>query len=210
MASETMKDVERKLAVFDALLAEVGERPLKDVRVGDVCGRAGVSRSAFYRLFSGVQDVVLWYRNYGAELGLYQIGRTLTCLEGNLVSVWLLARAKPLYTARVGSRASDEAFFMGASTRGHARAMGETLVQRHITVTPRLSYALEGVAADCYAVVSRWIQHDMDLESAVVAELLAEAYPPRLKEIFDKPPASISSTAVMRILAVKEWSKEQL
>lgn len=200
MEHETLRDAERKLLAIDALADIVTDKPLKEVSVADVCQKAELSRSAFYRMFSGIQDAVLWHRNYGAELGLYQIGRTLTCYEGHLVSVSLIAAAKPLYAARASSKAGDEAVFRGATTRGHVQAMSDVLTRRCISISPRIAYTLEGVAASCYATVAHWIANGMDLSADEFAGILADAYPARLREVFDRPLTPNTSTAVMRLL----------
>ena len=200
MEQEALKDVERKLPIVAALAETVAIKPLREVSVGDVCQKAQISRSTFYRMFSGVQDVILWHRNYGAELGLYQIGHTLTCYEGHLVSVGLIAGAKPLYTARTQSKANDEASFRTATTRSHVQAMREVLAQHCIDINSRCAYRLAGVAAACYAITSRWISHEMDLPVPVLAETLADVYPADLRKVFDRPLAPNPSAAAVKLL----------
>lgn len=78
--------------------------------------------------------------------------------------------------------------------------MSDVLTRRCISISPRIAYTLEGVAASCYATVAHWIANRMDLSADEFAGILADAYPARLWEVFDRPLTPNTSTAVMRLL----------
>lgn len=182
-AGERAKD-DFRIEVLEALLGIVENTPLVEVKPEDVCRACGISRSTFYRYFSGVQDVAAWFQRYTSELGIHAIGRTLTCVEGHLVSLSMLEHARNLYKGYVLWWNGD---FSPAAVRNHIDAMTEVYRERGIAVDRQTEYEMEGAASACHHVVSRWMNDGCDLPVDQMAQTMASFYPVALRQVFDKP-----------------------
>jgi AcrR family transcriptional regulator len=58
VSPEQAREMQRK-RILDAMVAEVGERGLRNVTIAGVSARAGVSRTTFYELFDDLDACVL-------------------------------------------------------------------------------------------------------------------------------------------------------
>lgn len=192
--------LDQRLALVRALAEELRERPLAAVRPADVYGRCNMSRSTFYRIFSSLSDIPLWYRNYGAELGMAQVGRTLTCREGHLVSLQFFKEAPELYGDLANPARSASAEFNYAAATDHVRAMEETLAMHGVAVDGRLRLELQGVAYGACAIVKDWLAHGMDLAVPEVADVVVACHPAELLAVFDEPLAPRSVGAALEAL----------
>lgn len=181
---ECFVNLAQRKAVLAALLEVLKEKPLGSVKTDELCARCGISRTSFYRYFSGVKDIARWYQSYGAELGMHKIGLTLDCVSGHRVSLELIARAYPMYRDFVHFWNHDYSL---AAVRGQCDAMRDVLVRRGIEIDPVRTYELEGVSFSCHETVSSWINRGMDVPARRLAELLASFYPPELRKILDDP-----------------------
>ena len=185
--NESPSRIERRKAIVHALLEELANKRLEDVKPTDICRRCGISRSTFYRSFSSIMDIPIWYRNYGAELGMYRIGKIFTCRQGHLVSLRLLADTRPLFEYYSKTPCAIDAEFLKAATSGHVTAMTKVLKARGVRINLRTQYELEAVAGGCFVATSRWLGSNMDLPVSEMANVLVELYPSDLLEIFDQP-----------------------
>ncbi len=48
-------------SIEEAMIILLKDKPLKDIRINELCTRAGVSRMAFYRHFGSIKDVIVQY-----------------------------------------------------------------------------------------------------------------------------------------------------
>lgn len=192
-----MENVEQKRAILDGLLDIVGDGGLAEVKVVDLCRRCGVSRATFYRLFTGVRGVATWYREYTAAIGTYQIGRSLTCREGHLVSLSMLKRAKPIYMRL--SRWGDFDFST-PSVSLHTEVMAQVLSERGAPQARRTPYVLEGVAACCNTVVTKWFNEGCALPVPELVDVIVGFYPDELRRVFDNPPHPVDVGPLLREL----------
>ena len=181
---ECFVNLAQRKTVLAALLEILDEKPLSDVKTDELCARCGISRTSFYRFFSGVRDIARWYQSYGAELGMHRIGLTLDCVSGHRVSLELIARAYPMYRDFVHFWNHDYSL---AAVRGQCDAMRDVLVRRGIAIDPVRTYELEGISFCCHETVSSWINRGMDVPAECLAEILASFYPPELRRILDDP-----------------------
>ncbi len=185
--SNSLQHVDKRLEITRALMALLQDRRFDQVKVADLCRVCNISRSTFYRYFSGVSDIPLWYRNYGAELGIHQIGRRYSCREGHTISVSLLALGAVLYREYVRSPLTLNASFNYAATELHVNAMSQVLSERGVAIDPKTQHTLEAVAYGACAAVAGWIKSEMDLTVEQMVDVLTEVYPRWLRDIFDEP-----------------------
>ena len=196
--AQCLRHYEKRKQFLDALLQVLDEKPLDKVRPSDLCSRCGASRSTFYRYFTSVADIPMWYRDYGAEIGMYQIGRKFTVTEGHLVSVRLLAEYSKLYSYYASSPRTLNAEFSYTAAQSHIEAMRGVLEERGVTIDRRRAYEIEALAFGCCIAVSSWIRNGMDLPVADVVEVLRGLYPPDLLAVFDNPSAPAGAIDVVR------------
>lgn len=175
----------KRMAVFRMLNELCRTRPLSDIRVADLTGTCGLSRSAFYRLFSGVKDVAVWHMNFCSELGNFQMGRTLTCRQANQVSIGLFTEGADLYGDMF--RYWDYDFSLPAASN-HIAHMRNTLAERGYVLANETEYELAGIAHSNHQMVAQWFHNHMDVPVDAFVDLLCSFYPPALRAVFDSPP----------------------
>lgn len=129
----------------------------------------------------------MWYRDYGAELGMNQIGRHYTCREGHLISIRLLAESAPLYGYFFGSPRTQDPAFAYAAAHSHVQAMEGVLAERGVPVGAKASHELEAVAYGSCAAVSSWLRRGMDVSVPDIVDVVVGLYPQDLLEVFDRP-----------------------
>lgn len=186
-ASSITQHVERRLEITQTLIGLLDSESLDHIGPLDLCRACGISRSTFYRYFSSVEQVPMWYRDFGAALGMNQIGRFYTCRTGHLISIRLLADSASLYRYYFGSPRTQNPDFNYTATGSHVRAMEEVLVERGVTIDNKMAYQLEALAYGCCVAVSSWMRRGMDISVAEITDVLVGLYPPGLLDVFDNP-----------------------
>lgn len=186
-----------KQQVFRALVTLAEERPLKEVKAADIAERCGISRSAFYRTFSGVRDVIVWHQHFCALMGTYTIGEHLTCREGHRVSLGMLLEGAPLYVNLFKFWSYDYSL---PSVNAHANAMFDVLGRHGCERNARLVYEVLGVAHSCHQVVGAWFNNGMDLPLDELVETIVSFYPTSLRAAFDNPLEPLESERLIKRL----------
>ena len=186
-----------------ALIKLLSARPLDQIKTADLCSQCGISRTTFYRCFSGVRDIAPWYQRYTSELGLHQIGHTLTCLEGHRVSLELLAQARDLYRAYSNQWVAG---FSLPAIQGQVESMRQALVAQGVKVDARMRYVLEGVSYSSHHTVGNWINRSLDVPAAELAGIIVSFYPADLRGILDKPIHPMDTAALIEslVLAIRQ------
>ncbi|MBR2836352.1 MAG: hypothetical protein IKE43_11690 [Coriobacteriales bacterium] len=201
---DCLQNVDKRLEITKALINILKSQTLDQVKPADVCMACGISRSTFYRYFSSVDQIPKWYRDYGAEIGMNQIGRSFTCIQGHTISISLLAQGTTLFRENVRSPRSLNAGFNYAAANSHVKAMESVLAEHGISVDQKIRYTLEALAYGACIVVSNWIKNGMDLSVEQVVDVELGLYPRFLRDAFDKPSQPTSASALigdlMRIL----------
>lgn len=200
---ECLERLEQRFNIFLALKRLVSEKPFSEVRLAELLEEASVSRATFYRCFSGLKDIPIWYVSLVGELGTFSIGRTLTCEQGHTVGLGLLSKALPLLKGLISY------WDMNYSTPpvlSHIEAMRTVLEERGVPWDTRTSYEVEVIAHACHQAVNRWIRDDMAMPVADIVDIIVEFYPPRLRKVFDTPPEAphLLSDAMMLVGASVE------
>lgn len=97
-----------KAALREALLACMLEKPLQDIAVTEVCERAGLNRTTFYKYYKDITGIL-------DELGQEQIEKFRVMLKGRTKSgeaflrdiLKSIERAKELYQVKDGGTVSE-------------------------------------------------------------------------------------------------------
>lgn len=180
--AETQKVIEAKRAVVEALVVLVQEKSFSEVTVADICEASGLSRSAFYRLFSGIKAILPWYAIYCGEQGHHRIGRDFTCEEGQRHSMRLFALAKPAVIESFKWFDNDMAL---PSINNQVHAMEETLRSLGRIVDKKTQVELAGIAWSCFHVIGKWYSLGCPFPEEELVKIIVSFYPDHLRELFD-------------------------
>ena len=197
--AECFDHLEQRRAIMATLIELLAEKPLDQIKTADLCSRCGISRASFYRCFSGVRDIGSWYQRYTSELGLHQIGLTLSCIEGHRVSLELIAQARSLYRAYPNQWNTD---FSLSSVNGQVESMRVALEAHGIAVDSRMRYLLEGVSYSSHHTVGNWISRNLDIPVADLVEIIVSFYPSDLRRILDDPVQPMETAALLENLVL--------
>ncbi len=191
--SDCLFRLEQRNKILQALLSAIKEKPLDKISIEDICHASGISRSSFYRCFSSIKDITIWYCTYCALLGRDQIGRTLTIAEGHAVSLGLMREASPLYMHLFHNW--DYNFSLPAVNL-HINSMEEVLQEKGIEINTALTYSLDAIARVCHRLVEQWFNRNCDLPLEELVTIIVSFYPEDLREIFDNPPQHLTPAQV--------------
>ncbi len=64
-----MRETERREKIAESLMNMLNTTSLEDLRIQELCERAGISKSTFYRLFTDKYDLAFWiYKNQADQV----------------------------------------------------------------------------------------------------------------------------------------------
>ena len=175
--------LDKRRALMETLLEELQEKPLDKIKAADLYERCGISRASFYRCFAGIQDIGAWYQRYTSEIGLHQIGLSLTCIQGHRISLELIMRARLLYSS-YPNRWND---FSLSAVNSQVEAMEQVYKFRKLPVDNRIRYTFEGVSYSAHHTVGNWISRGIDIPVADIVDVIVSFYPKELRKILDDP-----------------------
>ena len=182
----TVAMVAKRLAVAIAVDDLVSEKPFESLRIEDICEAAGVSRSAFYRLFADKYEIPLWCQGLAFDAGLGEIGRSLTCADGHRATLsGLLLFRNLMYSASIESGPYS---FRTKLINKHAASMRETLTEvQHVALTPRLEFLIVSTADAQGRAVFRWLDGGANPDVETFAQWQTDLTPEDLRSLLDTP-----------------------
>ncbi|MBR2835624.1 MAG: TetR/AcrR family transcriptional regulator [Coriobacteriales bacterium] len=193
---ECLDLLDKRRALMAILLEELQEKPLDKIKAADLYAHCGISRASFYRCFAGVRDIGAWYQRYTSEIGLHQIGLTLTCMQGHRISLELIMRAQSLYS-NYPNRWND---FSLSAINSQVEAMEQVYKLRKLPVDNRIRYIFEGVSYSAHHTVGNWISRGIDLPIADIVNVIISFYPKELRKILDDPIKPQDNTSLIEQL----------
>lgn len=182
------------------------EKPLSEITVSEICNAQGISRSTFYRLFGGVDDILMWYQNFTSDIGMHRVGITYTFKQGQVTTMTLLDRFRHLFNQRyIMSTAYWNADFSFQCINNHVDAMRRMLENRNVEMTTELLFKIRGVAVIVHEMGRYYARDDVwfgketpSLEQVV--EIMYSFVPDELKQYFDNPVKCTETSAFVEIL----------
>lgn len=175
-----------KLDIAKSLNELCKEKELSKIRIDEVASQSRLSRSGFYYHFTSLNDVVTWLSMQFYEQGIDQTGRTLTWLEGHLVTTRGFYKFKPLFTA--GALSTDYDGGRPFFTRHRQENLTETLVNyQHLELTKKLSFQIEAIPYIERNMTHNWEMGRYDLTLFEFCELLTSLVPRELYEALNTP-----------------------
>lgn len=186
-----------------AKLAEV--KPSSEIKISDICEAQGISRSSFYRLFGGVDDILMWYQNFTSDIGMHRIGLSYTFKQGHLTSMALLDKYRHLYDQRYMNVAYWNADFSFQCVNNHVDAMRRMLEYRDVEMTTELLFKIRGVALIAHEIGAYYVKDDSwhgsgSLSMEQTIDIMYEFVPDELKQYFDTPIMEVETPAFVELL----------
>ena len=186
-----------------AKLAE--EKPLSEISVAEICDAQGISRSSFYRLFGGVDDILMWYQVFTSDIGMHRIGISYTFKQGHLTSMALLDKYRHLYDQGYLNTAYWNDDFSFQCINNHVAAMRRMLEFRNVEMTTELLFKIRGVALIAHELGAYYVKDDSwhgsgSLSMEQVVDIMYEFVPDELKQYFDTPVEGAENPVFVELL----------
>lgn len=181
------RDLAIRNEILDAAERLLLDRSFADLKVKDICAEAGVSKPTFYSRFSDKYAIAQWHFTQVCEKSLYQIGRTLSWDEGDIIAVEGIYARRKFYTkAHQESRG-----YQSISAFGHRiahDALTETIVDyRGLDLTDELVFQINYWANSTLITVTNWSRKGMSVPPKEFAALLTSCAPRELYELLRDP-----------------------
>lgn len=194
-------EVSRKIVVALAAEELCKEKKLRAVTVPEICARAGLSKTSFYRLFQDKYDIALWILSIPMLKGVGECGRSLTCEQGVAITLQGQALFRTLYLQSVDA---GEVIAPDERARVDSTAMlRETIIDfHHLEIDEELEFMIEWLSIAAREIVKLWLKDDRGKDAATVAHWIAGCCPSRLREILDNPvnPGKVEPVDFQRLM----------
>ena len=180
------RDASRKIVVALATEELCKTKHLRNITVPEICEKAGLSKTSFYRLFNDKYDVALWIQSIPLVKGVGECGRTLTCEQGVAVTLQGQMLFKNLYlqAANAGEVLSPDEQARISS----ASMLRETIEQyHHQEVDDELDFMVDWLSISGREMVKKWLRDDKGRDVQTIAKYIADCCPARLRDILDNP-----------------------
>ena len=180
------ENTETKMRIFKALRTLLDEKEFDEVTIADICGRAPVSKSTFYRHFSDKYAVVDWYTQRLLAQSVFLIGVTLDWKSGYTLFLRAVKRSGSFFACAV--RSSSMRSMRPGSKITSAEDFLER-VQRRNAGKP--SWLLERqcfyFAATMVDIICDWMERGLDDSPEDIAELVLSMVPDELYRTLEAP-----------------------
>lgn len=180
------RSYQTKLSIARSLNQLCESQDFESVNVEDVARMAGISRSGFYYHFSNLNEVVTWLSKQFYANGIDQTGRTLTWLEGHIITTYSMHKYKQLFSKAGVIRDYDGGapYFI----RHRHQNLKETLTEyKKMELTKKLSFQIEA-----YPYIEKNMSNNFeggkyDLSVIEYCRLLTSCVPRELFDALNEP-----------------------
>lgn len=155
---------------------------LTNVALEHLIKSAGVSRATFYRYFSSLSDIPIFLMKTASRIGYHQIGRTLPCEEGHLISLGIIENVHPLFSHLV--RPWEPDFTLSCVTED-VTVMRATLKMYGVPITNKEKYKTYMLAFAIYEAAALWVMDREGISLQQLVSLVCDFYPDDYRRIFD-------------------------
>ncbi|WP_165249507.1 TetR/AcrR family transcriptional regulator [Adlercreutzia sp. ZJ141] len=180
----------------------------EEMSIRQICEKANVSRTTFYRRFDGKIEAAEWVMRRVSAIGLAQIGRTLTWHEG--ITMTLAATKRFAAFFRAGGEWGDSAArrIMDDFTSYHVGMFIDTVTRyKRIRLDEGLEYVLRFWVYSLCDALFFWRISDFAIPVNQMAEYLERAVPAEIHEMLQEP---VSLTGDEVFFKLREESEESI
>lgn len=204
--ADSLEHANRRYAVLCTYEKLSEEKPSSEITVSEICNAQGISRSTFYRLFGGVDDILMWYQNFAADIGVHRVSVTYTFKQGQFITIGLLDRFHRLFNQRyIKSAAYWNADFSFQCINNHVDAMRRMLESRNVEMTTELLFKIRGIALIVHEMGRYYVREDVwygketpPLEKVI--DIMYEFVPDELKQYLDNPTKGSETSAFVEMI----------
>lgn len=207
----SLERASERYAILETYAKLAKDRPLTEIKASDVCAAHGISKSSFYRLFRGVDDILIWYQNFTSDIGMHRVGISYSFKQGHLTSILLMEQFHDLYKEYAHSPFWNTDFSLQC-INNHVEAMRHMLKLHDVEMSTELLYELRGIAMLSHELVAYYINDDTwNGDKRPTAERLVEIMhsfiPEELKPYFDMPTEPAETPAFVGLLVQSMLTK---
>ncbi len=159
------------------------KKPVKDIRVTEICETCGVSRQTFYRNFLDKNDLINWYFDILLDTSFEKMGDGKTVYDGLIRKFRFIKAEGPFFAAAFNN---DEQNNLKDHDFRKILSFYTDLIQRKAPglFSEEMRKLLEMYCqASIYGTV-RWILGGMKSAPEELAALMIDAMPAKLAELF--------------------------
>ena len=171
-------------------LNELSEfKSFDEITVGEICETASVSRSTFYRFFSGKEDVQKLCMRSVSAIGFEKIGRTLSLHDGLTLTLAGTKRLGNSFKSVRSSADSRNAVFFGMDfVEHHCRIFAETITRyKRVRFGEGLEFVLHAWVCLLNDCLNDWRVSGFEMPIEVLVGYLERTMPPELHELLKDP-----------------------
>lgn len=196
--AQSSQSFRTRLSIVDILDELVKEKSYDDIKVTELCRKAGISRTTFYYYFEDKNAVLQWHSDFVYNMGIYEIGRSLTWYEGHYVTTSLIDRHKELYLA--AGRSIEYSAVRPTFRRRRIANLEQTLVDyQHVELTNLLRFEIMAAAGAESEMSNYRLDGTLNLSVADHCSFLEKSVPRELHEAL-KDPVNEQDSLVLAII----------
>lgn len=157
------------------------KQSLDKITVTDIVKHSGMTRQTFYRYFQDKYDLVNWYFEKLADKSFRQIGNSSTLREGLIKKFSFLLNDKVFFMQAFQSKDYNnvENYDYQCILEFYSQ-----IIQKKIGDIPHdILFLLEMYCHGSITMTVRWAVEGMNESPEIVADLLIDALPPKLKTL---------------------------
>lgn len=180
------KTFPKRLIVAIALNELCKTSQMESVTIDSICEVSKVSRSTFYRIFPDKYEIPLWAQKFTLRVGLEEIGRTLTCVEGLQITHEGFLHFKDLIRSSTMTR--DRLSADNVGKREYIASLTTTLEDyKGIPIDKELSFQINYTAMAGANIAAKWLSDEISATPSELAVLLDSCFPARLYKLINEP-----------------------
>lgn len=181
--TETSRQEKMKYRLAEAVKACMRTTPVDKITVKDIVDACGVTRQTFYRNFLDKYDLINWYFEKLVQRSFAEMGQGKTIVEGLVRKHQFIMDERVFFT---GAFRSDDRNSLKEYDFEFILRFYTDLITRHTgrPLDDDLKFLLEMYCRGSVYMTVKWVLSGMSDTPQEIAAKLAEAVPPRLKEVF--------------------------
>ena len=191
-----------KKRIFDALYELMQNHQYKDIKVTDICEKAGISRTAFYHHFDSKFDVASWHSDMILRAGVDLIGDSLTWFEGHYITTQGIKCFYDFYS-RIERPDGNKSVFLSHHAQHRIDVLHHTLSEvKKIEITPLLEFQIYAMARTEDFAMHEWYSGRLDVPLKTVCDYMVSIVPHELYKALEKPehPSGLGGAILFREL----------
>lgn len=182
---ENEPGIDMKLRIVRAVMQAAETQPFAQMKVGEICKLAGISRQTFYRHFMDKYDVLTWYNEQLYHRFSHDIGTSLTMTEARHEMI-LKAHEERLFYAMALKTVEDYNSLLPTISRQLYENWSSSLSSLpNFPYTPRMDFQLKALSKIGPQIIAEWVAGGCQAPIDEFEPLFDSIVPPDLIEIID-------------------------